>query len=89
MNRNSRVQCRHSVKYIWVSFTAMKPPLLLDEKHFILYHFLKIKHIYFSKSFNNDTVGFPLRPKTLIYYTELNEFLTSYYINSLLSNDCL
>ena len=67
----------------------MKPSLLLDEKHFILYHFLKTKHLYFLKSINKGTVGYALRQKALIYYTELNEFLTSYHINSLLSNDGL
>ena len=47
MKGNSNYNAENNVKYIWQSFTAMKPQLLLDEKISILYHFLKATHVYF------------------------------------------
>ena len=37
MKGNSNYNAEDNGKYIWQSFTAMAPPLMLDEKHLILY----------------------------------------------------
>ena len=47
MKGNSNYNAENNVKYIWQSFTAMKPRLLLDEKNSNLYHFLITTHVYF------------------------------------------